>query len=119
MLARVPVPGVRTLRAAPDWGLEHERAGDLLVVARQGYELVDPIDTVGQTFLGNHGSPREMRVPLVVAGGALARPACRFATPPTHADLGATIASVLGLRPARRFDGRAVRSGRPLSLRMR
>ena len=75
--------------------------------------------TVGQSFRGNHGSPREMRVPLVIAGGALKHPACRFDTPPTHADLGATIASVLGLRPGRRFDGRPVRSGRPLALPLR
>jgi len=39
--------------------------------------------------------------------------------PPTHADLGATIASVLGLRPGRRFDGRPVRPGRPLALPLR
>jgi arylsulfatase A-like enzyme len=120
VLARITVPGVRTLHTAhPEWGLEHERAGDLLVVARKGYELVDPIDTVGQTFLGNHGSPREVRVPLVVTGGALAHPSCRFATPPTHADLGTTIAAALGLRPSRRFDGGPVRSGRALPLPLR
>jgi hypothetical protein len=120
VLARIPVPGVRMLRTAhPDWGLEHERAGDLLVVARQGYELVDPIDTVGQSFLGNHGSPRELRVPLVIAGGALKRPACRFNTSPTHADLGITIGAILGLRPGSRFDGQPVRSGHILTLPLR
>ena len=120
VLARIPVRGVRTLHAThPEWGLEHERAGDLLVVARPGYEFVDPIDKVGQSFRGNHGSPREMRVPLVVAGGALKHPTCRFGTPPTHADLGTTIAAVLGLRPTRRFDGRPVRRGRALALPLR
>jgi hypothetical protein len=120
VLARIPVPGVRTLHAAhPDWGLEHERAGDLLVVARTGYELVDPIDEIGQTFLGNHGSPREMRVPLVITGGALKQPACRFTTPPTHADLGTTIGAILGLRPTRRFDGRPVRRGKAFALPLR
>jgi hypothetical protein len=120
VLTRIPVPGVRTLHAThPEWGLEHERAGDLLVVAQPGYEFVDAIDKIGQTFRGNHGSPREMRVPLVIAGGALKHPACRLDTPPTHADLGATIGAVLGLRPTRRFDGRPVRRGKALALPLR
>jgi arylsulfatase A-like enzyme len=120
VLARIPVPGVRTLHTThPEWGLEHERAGDLLVVAQPGYEFVDAIDEIGHTFRGNHGSPREMRVPLVIAGGALKRPACRFDAPPSHADLGTTIAAVLGLRPTRRFDGRPVRRGKALALPLR
>jgi hypothetical protein len=40
-------------------------------------------------------------------------------TPPTHADLGATIGAVLGLRPTRRFDGRPVRRGKALALPLR
>jgi arylsulfatase A-like enzyme len=120
VLARVPVPGVRALQAThPEWGLEHERSGDVLAVARPGYEFVDAIDEVGQSFRGNHGSPREIRVPLVIGGGALEHPACRLDTPPTHADLGTTIAAVLGLRPTRRFDGRPVRRGRALALPLR
>ena len=117
VFARIPVPGVTRLADAhPDWGLEHERAGDLLVVTRPGYQLVDPADTTSQRFRGNHGSPRETRVPLVITGGALAKPSCRFDVPPSHADLGATIAALLRLNAPRRFDGRAVRAGADLRL---
>jgi arylsulfatase A-like enzyme len=117
VFARIPVPGMPDLaQAHPEWGLGHERAGDLLVVARPGYQLVDPADASSQRFRGNHGSPRETRVPLVITGGALAKPRCAFAEPPSHADLGATIAALLRLRPPRRFDGRDVRAGTDLKL---
>ena len=117
VVARLPVPGIAPFPA--DWGLAHERAGDLLVVARAGFHLLDPKDATGHRFRGNHGSPREMRVPLVIAGGALARSACAFEFPPSPADLGATIAALLGLRAPRRFDGRPVHAGRALPLPLR
>jgi arylsulfatase A-like enzyme len=80
--------------------------------------LVDPTDATSQRFRGNHGSPRETRVPLMITGGALASPSCTFDVPPSHADLGATIGALLGLRPPRRFDGRPVRAGAHLELRL-
>jgi arylsulfatase A-like enzyme len=119
VLARVRVPGVTSLGTAhPEWGLEHERTGDLLVVAAPGYTFADPGDTVTASFLGNHGSPREMRVPLALGGGVLAD-APSFPTAPSAADVGATIASVLGVRLPRRFDGKPIRAGHPLALPLR
>jgi arylsulfatase A-like enzyme len=120
VIARLPLPNVPTLaHRHPDWGLQHERAGDLIVVANEGYAFVDATDNTSPTFRGNHGSPREMRVPLIIAGGALTSPAPTVATPPTSADVGATIASLLNLRPPRRFDGRPVQTGRAIKLNLR
>ncbi len=120
VLARLPIPGLPTLADLhPDWGLQHERAGDLLIVARPGFQFVDAADLVARGFRGNHGSPREMRVPLVIAGGALARSACTFDVPPSSADLGATIGAVLGMPPPRRFDAHPIRGGHPLALPLR
>ncbi|MGH7893725.1 MAG: alkaline phosphatase family protein, partial [Candidatus Binatia bacterium] len=117
VLARLPVPGVSTMAAEhPDWGLTHERAGDLLVVAAPGYQFVEPRDLLTGTFKGNHGSPRERRVPLVIAGGGLGTAAPRIVTPLSSADVGMTIASLLHLRAPRRFDGGAVHAGRPIPL---
>jgi hypothetical protein len=120
VLARLPVPGVPLLADVhPEWGLAHERAGDLLLVAAPGYAFVDATDTISPTFLGNHGSPREIRVPLVIAGGALASPSPTFATPPTSAAVGATTGALLGLPPVRRFDRRPTRAGHPIHLPLR
>jgi arylsulfatase A-like enzyme len=120
VLSRLPVRGVPLLADVhPDWGLAHERAGDLLLVANPGYAFVDATDTTSPTFRGNHGSPREMRVPLVIAGGALATSAPTLDTPPTNADIGATIGALLGLRAPRRFDGGPIHAGHPIELRLR
>ncbi len=118
VLARLPVPGVPTLAEAhPEWGLTHERAGDLLVVAAPGYQFVEPHDALTRSFKGNHGSPAERRIPLIVAGGALGDgPPLEIATLPNSADIGMTIATLLGVRAPRRFDGRPVRAGRPIPL---
>jgi len=118
VLARLPVPGVPTLAEAhPDWGLTHERAGDLLVVAAPGYQFVEPHDALTRSFKGNHGSPAERRIPLIVAGGALGDgPALELPTPPSSADVGMTIATLLGVRAPRRFDGGPARAGRPIAL---
>jgi arylsulfatase A-like enzyme len=120
VVARLPVDGVPNLgEEHPEWGLDHERAGDLLIVARPGFHFIDASDAVSGRFRGNHGSPREAPVPLVIAGGALAAPLRPPASPPSSADVGATISALLGLRPVRRFDGRPVRRGEPLPLRLR
>jgi ectonucleotide pyrophosphatase/phosphodiesterase family protein 5 len=120
VLARLPIPGLPTLADLhPDWGLGHERVGDLLIVARPGFQFVDATDLVARGFRGNHGSPREMRVPLVIAGGALARTACTFDVPPSSADLGTTIGAILGMPTPRRFDARPVRAGHALALPLR
>jgi arylsulfatase A-like enzyme len=120
VVARLPVGGVPNLADVhPDWGLANERAGDLLIVARPGFHFIDASDLVSGRFHGNHGSPREARVPLVVAGGALASPIPVPDAPPSGADVGATIAVLLGLPPVRRFDGRPVRLGTPLRLALR
>jgi arylsulfatase A-like enzyme len=120
VVARLPVPGVPLLEHVhPDWGLAHERAGDLLLVANPGYAFVDATDTTSPTFRGNHGSPREMRVPLLITGGALASSQPTLTTPPTSADIGATIATLLDLRMPRRFDGRRPHTGKPIKLSLR
>jgi arylsulfatase A-like enzyme len=120
VLARLPVPGVPTLADVhPDWGLGNERVGDLVIVAGPGYEFVDAPDPVSGGFRGNHGSPREMRVPLVLTGGALDATRVALVAPPSSADVGATIGVLLGLRSPRRFDGQAVRAGHALALPLR
>jgi arylsulfatase A-like enzyme len=119
VLARLPVAGVETLADRhPDWALAHERTGELLVVANPGYAFVDATDTHSGKFLGNHGSPREMRVPLIVTGGAIAE-APRPDVPPSAADVGATIAALLGLPPPKRFAGTPLRLGRAIPLGLR
>jgi hypothetical protein len=70
-------------------GSRARAAGDLLS-SRGRAEANRPIDTVGQTFLGNHGSPRE-----VPAARRHRRRTGASGVPvrgPTHADLGTTIA---------------------------
>jgi arylsulfatase A-like enzyme len=121
VVARLAVPGVPLLgRVHPEWGLAHERAGDLLVTAAPGYHFVDPPDPITERFRGNHGSPREQPIALVIAGGALDG---RFdpATPPTAADIGATIGALLGLPTTRTIAGAPVHAGagHPLALPLR
>jgi arylsulfatase A-like enzyme len=120
VLARLPVPGVAPLEARhPDWHLAHERTGELLLVAAPGHQFVDPFDAVDAGLLGNHGGPGELAVPLAVTGGSpllVAAPA--GAPPPVAVDVAATIGALLGLRPPRRLDGRAMPPealGRPIS----
>jgi predicted AlkP superfamily pyrophosphatase or phosphodiesterase len=118
ILARRSVPNVATLATAhPDWHLDHDRTGDLLLVAEPGYQFAEAQDDVARTFRGNHGSPREIPIPLVITGGALAtNPKLDH---PTSADIGATIGALLALRPVHRLDGQPVRAGKPFPLPLR
>jgi predicted AlkP superfamily pyrophosphatase or phosphodiesterase len=120
VLARLPVRGVRTLAEVhPDWHVGHERIGELVVVAAHGYEFVDSGDDADARFRGNHGSPAELGVPLVVSGGwSGLRSAPAGARAPTSADVGRTILTLLRLRVPRRLDGAAVPDalvGRPIA----
>lgn len=114
VVARLPVPGVPLLsEVRPGWRLAHERAGDLLAVARPGHQFLEPDDL---RLGGNHGGPGEQRVPLAVLGGHPAVAAVAASSRDASlADLGATVAVLLGLRPPRRFDGKPLETpGRPL-----
>jgi arylsulfatase A-like enzyme len=117
VLARVPVDGVPALDARhPEWHVDHQRMGDLVLVAAAGYEFVDPLDPVDAGLRGNHGGPGELAVPLFVVGGW---PGLAHAEggAPGLVDVAPTVATLLGLRPPRRLDGSAVppeRAGRPL-----
>jgi len=111
--ARLPLAGVAPFPAA--WHLEHERAGDLLLVAADGHQFAGPQHGGDAGRPGNHGGPGEIPVPVVVLGGheALGRiDATRVSDAP---DVGATVAALLGLRPVRRVDGGEV----PAALRGR
>jgi hypothetical protein len=120
VLARLPVPGVALLSEVhPDWHLQHQRAGELIVVAAQGHQFVDGADPKETRLLGNHGGPGERRIPLFVLGGwgglSAAPPTTRA---PSSVDVAATTAVLLGLRAPRRLDGRPIRSdqlGRPIA----
>jgi arylsulfatase A-like enzyme len=107
VLARLPVHDVTGLASAhPDWHLDHQRTGELLLVAAPGYEFVDPFDPVDAGLLGNHGGPAERSVPLVVAGGYTGLRHAPPGTPgPALVDVAPTIAALLGLRLPRRLDG--------------
>jgi hypothetical protein len=100
-----------------DWHLDHPRTGDLLLVARPGVTFVGGGGDPTRAFRGNHGGPRERRVPLVIVGGY---PTLRRAPADLHpstADVAPTIASLLEIEPPRRLDGRPVPAadrGRPL-----
>jgi len=101
--ARLPLAGVAPFPA--EWHLEHERAGDLLLIAADGHQFAGPQHGGDADRPGNHGGPGEIPVPVVVLGGheAVARiDATRVSNAP---DVGATAAALLGLRDARRVDG--------------
>jgi hypothetical protein len=124
VLARLPVPGVPLLAVAhPDWRLGHERTGELLLVAAPGYQFVDPWDARDAALLGNHGGPAEATVPLLVAGGSERLVAAPASAPsPSLADVAPTVARLLGVRGARRIDGRelpAELAGRPIEAVLR
>jgi hypothetical protein len=90
----------------PDWRVEHERSGDLLLVASLGHQIVDGFPAEGK-LIGNHGGPGERAVPAVVLGGGSFGPGTHCGDV-TAADLGRTVQACLGLREVRRFDGRPI-----------
>jgi hypothetical protein len=92
--------------AHPDWRLVHERSGDLLLVAKSGWQLVDGSSEEAK-LIGNHGGPGERSVPAIVLGGA-PRGASDDCTSITPADLGRTAQTCLGLPEVERLDGRAI-----------
>ena len=93
-------------RAHPDWHLEHPRVGDLVLVAKPGYQIVDGSSEEAK-LSGNHGGPDERAVPLIVLGGAPTE-APGNCDGITAADLGRTVQTCLGLPPAQRLDGRPI-----------
>jgi hypothetical protein len=107
VLARLPVNGVpRLADVHPDWHLDHPRTGELLLVAAPGHQFIDPWDPVEASLRGNHGGPGEIVVPVFVTGGSPAVVAAPPGmAPPTAADVGATVAALLGLPPPRRVGG--------------
>jgi hypothetical protein len=90
----------------PDWHLQHERSGDLLLVAEPGYHIVDGSGDEAK-LVGNHGGPNERAVPAIVLGGApiAAGDGCAEVS---AADIGRTVQACLGLPEVQRADGRAV-----------
>jgi hypothetical protein len=87
----------------PDWHLAHERVGDLLLITKPGYQLVDG-STEEAKLIGNHGGPGERAVPAIVLGGASIGVGdhCEDIS---AADLGRTVQTCLGLPEVGRLDG--------------
>jgi hypothetical protein len=104
VLARIPVDGVPLLSAThPDWHLDTPRDGDLLAVTSPGYQFV-AADEI--RLRGNHGSPRELEIPLAVLGGHPMAQQIKPTPTTTLADVGATVGALLGLRQVQRIDGK-------------
>lgn len=106
VLARIAVPGVTLLATAhPDWHLDNPRTGELLAVAAPGHQFVDADEI---RLRGNHGSPRELHIPLAVLGGHPSRAEVVASDETSLADVGATATALLGLRAPRRVGGAPV-----------
>jgi hypothetical protein len=90
----------------PDWHIDHERSGDLILVAKLGWQVVDG-SAVESQLIGNHGGPAERAVPAIVVGGATIGPGADC-DDVRAADLGRTVQACLGLPEARQLDGRAI-----------
>ncbi|HLY37966.1 MAG TPA: alkaline phosphatase family protein [Candidatus Binatia bacterium] len=107
----------------PDWHVDHERTGELLVVAAAGQQFADPTAAGDAGLLGNHGGPQDRDVPLIVTGGWPGLRAAAAGTPsPDLVDVAPTIEALLGLRAPRRVDGSAVPerdAGHPLAITTR
>jgi hypothetical protein len=116
-LYRVAVPGkanaVTIAARRPSWRIGHVRTGDMVLVAEPGIMFSDPPREDELGFLGNHGGTGEEWIPLVLCGGTryldVRHDRGKLAEAhPSTVDIGATIAALLGLRPARRLDGRPI-----------
>ena len=106
--------------APPELGLDHENAGDLIVVPSAGYRTSSPED-VSNPLAGNHGGLVTRQNTFMVGGGAtfLAPPSSvaatagdpgnRLALPEQseNVDVAPTVASLFGL-PTRAYDGRVL-----------
>jgi hypothetical protein len=97
----------------PDWRLEHPGVGDLVVVARPGFQFVDPYRPAAAALVGMHGGPDVRQVPIVVTGGHPRLRATRLTpgaevAPAANPDLGATAAWLLDVRAPRSTAGRVV-----------
>jgi arylsulfatase A-like enzyme len=104
--ARTPRPGAPAFPG--EWGIDHPRSGDLLLVARPGATFVGGAGDPTRGFRGNHGGPGERRVPFVVVGGHPRLRRAPAGARPAPADFAATAAAVLGVEPPRRLDGGTV-----------
>lgn len=123
-LYRLPVPGdgdaaVLTV-AHPSWRMDHPSMGELILVGRPSVMFSDPPSRLAMRMLGTHGGPGELEVPLIFCGGSphLRRDGVPLNGRPSVVDAAATVFSWLGMRQARRLDGRAVATehrGRPLA----
>ena len=90
----------------PEWRMDHERAGDLLLVAAPRYVIADARgDEV--RLKGNHGAPAELDVPVIVIG-AVGSATGADCTGVTAADLGRTFVRCLGLRDVSSLGGGSV-----------
>lgn len=114
VLGRQALPDVPALTAVhPDWHLDHQRSGDLLLLSVPGFRFVDAwVPSAMATMRGDHGGPADRRVPLLVTGGApQIRAAGAQAASPGSVDVAPTIAALLGLPAPRRLDGRPLAAG--------
>ncbi|MEA2626449.1 MAG: hypothetical protein QOD06_2494 [Candidatus Binatota bacterium] len=99
----------------PDWRFAHERAGDLILVAKPGYLFNDPMSPSVGAMRGSHGGPDTLDVPIVVSGGweRIRSAVVDEAHGAVNADIGMTVRWLLDL-PEPRF-----RSGAPVPAELR
>lgn len=104
-----PVDGGATHTIAtvhPDWHIDHERSGDLVLVTELGHQIVDG-SAYEADLTGNHGGPAERAVPVIVVGGAPigSGEGCDDVS---AADIGRTVQACLDLPEPQQLDRRAV-----------
>ena len=94
----------------PDWRLSHPRAGELILIARPGHHFNDPFSPRAAGLRGNHGSPHERHIPIVITGGypKLKAQIVQAGEQAENPDLGLTALWLLGLREPRYVNGKPV-----------